>query len=172
MEENNEIINRVASSALITFDLNDYYPEGDRSVIDLKDNLYQGMILKEKDFREFVKNNDWTRYDDHYVAIFCSADAVVPVWAYMLVASKLSLHARKYYFGNQQEMEMFLWRDSLASINASDYQGARLVIKGCGRNPVPEFAFVEAVRILQPYVISIMYGEPCSTVPVYKNVKK
>jgi len=172
MDENNEIINRVASSSLVTFDLNDYYPHGKRAVIDLKDNLHQGLILKEKDFREFVKNNDWSRYDDHYVAICCSADAIVPVWAYMLVASQLSLHARKFYFGNERELEMFLWRDSLSTINPADYQGAKLVIKGCGKNPVPEFAFVEAVRILQPYAISIMYGEPCSTVPIYKNVKR
>lgn len=172
MEDSNEIINRVAASPLVTFDLNDYYPAGTRTIFDLKENLYQGMILREKDFREFVKNHDWTRYNDHYVAITCSADAIVPVWAYMLVASKLSPHAKKYCFGDMRSLEMILWKEGLAMVDLSEFNGAKVVVKGCGKNPVPEFAFVEAVRLLQPHVSSIMYGEPCSTVPVYKSVKR
>jgi hypothetical protein len=169
MEEKNEIINRVASSPLITLDLNDYYPEGERVSFDIKDNLYQGMILKEKDFREFVKRNDWSAFMGKNVAITCSVDAIVPIWAYMIVATRISPYAKHYVFGDLNALEVVLWKESLSVIDPKDHVNAKMVIKGCGKKAVPECAFVEAARILQPYVSSIMYGEPCSTVPIYKK---
>lgn len=169
MEEKYEIINRVALSSLVTLDLNEYYPKGERVLFDLKNCLYQELILKERDFRQFVKSTDWNLYKDKNVAIDCSVDAIVPVWAYMLVASSLAPYARHVVFGNLSVLESFLWKESLSAINPDEYLDAKMVIKGCGKRPVPEFAFVEATRILQPIVSSIMYGEPCSTVPIYKK---
>ena len=167
-----EIINRVASSPLITFDLEDYYPRGERVVYDLKDNLFQEMILREKDFRAFVKEYDWSQYQDQYVALTCSVDAIVPTWAYMLLATKLEPHAKRVIFGSLETLESVLFQEILAQINPADFQDAKVVVKGCGNKPVPAFAYVEITRLLRPYAASIMYGEPCSTVPLYKRSKK
>ena len=167
-----EIINRVANSPLITFDLEDYYPEGDRVVYDIKDNLFQEMILREKDFRTFVKEHDWSQYQDQYVALTCSVDAIVPTWAYMLLATKLEPYARRVVFGSLETLEAVLFQEVLSKINPADFQDAKVVVKGCGNKPVPPFAYVEITRLLRPYATSIMYGEPCSTVPLYKKPKK
>lgn len=170
--EKDVIVNRVASSPLVTIDLEEYFPEGESVVYDLRYNLYQEMILREKEFREFVKTHDWTFYQNKNVAICCTTDAIVPMWAYMLVASKLSPYAKNYIFGDLKLLESVLWMEKLKSIKGDDYQNSKVVIKGCGHKPIPEFAYVEVVKILQPHVASIMFGEPCSTVPVYKKTIK
>jgi hypothetical protein len=164
-----QIINKVAQSGLITFNLEDYYDKNERVVFDIKECLYMGLILREKDFREFIKTNNWEQYRDKNVAITCSADAIVPTWAYMLIASKLSGIANYYFFGDLNNLENSLFQKALSDIDVEYYRDKKLVIKGCGNLPVPINAYVEISRLLLPVVNSIMYGEPCSTVPVYKR---
>jgi hypothetical protein len=164
----NEIINKVANSGLITIDLEEFYPKGERVLFDLKPLLFQELILKEKDFREFIKEHDWAGYKDKMVAITCTADAIVPTWVFMLVSIALEPFAKKIIFGNLATLEAILFSEVLKAINYADYQDKRIVIKGCGNLPVSTNAYVELVRGLKPFAKSIMYGEPCSTVPLYK----
>ena len=164
-----EIINRVAKSPLITFDLADYYHKGERVVYDLKDNLFQGMILREKDFRAFVKENDWAAYEGKNVALTCSVDAIVPVWAYMLLTLKLEPYANMVVFGTLEELEGALFRQALSKVEVNQFQDRMVVVKGCGDLPIPAAAYVEISRLLRPVARSVMYGEPCSTVPLYKK---
>ena len=166
-----EIINRVANSGLITLDLGEMYPEGERVLFDIKDLLFQGLILREKDFREFISKNDWSVYKGKYVAVTCSADAIIPDWSWMLLASALQPFAKKIVFGDLEKLETVLFDEILSSLNVEQYRDQRIVVKGCGDKPVPKTAYIEVVRKLQPLVKSIMYGEPCSTVPVYKRPK-
>ncbi|MES2138137.1 MAG: DUF2480 family protein [Bacteroidota bacterium] len=166
-----EIINKVALSGIITIDLEEFYPQGERVLFDIKDLLFQGLILREKDFREFVKNEDWTKYKNKYVALICSADAIVPTWAYMLLATQLEPYVKKVVFGNLEILETILYNEILGKLNINDYKDARIVIKGCGNLPVPKAAYVEISRLLRPIAKSIMYGEACSTVPLYKQAK-
>ena len=126
------------------------------------------MILKEKDFRAFVKEHDWTQYQDKNVAIVCSADAIVPTWAYMILASRMQPYAHLVVFGNLDSLEQALFQEALSKINIEVYKGSKVVVKGCGHIPIPTFAYVEISRLLTPVVVSLMFGEPCSTVPVYK----
>ena len=163
------IINKVINSGLVTFDLEDLYDQGERIVYDLKDNLFMGMILKEKDFREFLKNHDWSPYTGKNVAIICSEDVIIPTWAYMLLTLKLQPFANTVVLGNLEELESKLFYDALRKVNIAEYSGARVVVKGCSKVPVPAAAYVEITRILQPVVQSLMFGEPCSTVPLYKK---
>lgn len=163
------IINKVANSGLITLDLEQYYHSGERVVYDIAGNLFHGLILKEKDFREFLKQHDWRQYQDKNVAIICSADAIVPTWAYMLLAAQLESYAHLFVFGNLEMLESVIFQQALSKINIDEYKDNRVVIKGCSNVPVPVYAYVEIVRLLKPHVRSIMYGEPCSTVPVYKK---
>ena len=163
------IINKVASSGLISFDLEELYHKGERVVYDLKDNLFMGMILKEKDFREFLKNHDWSQYEGKNVAVICSEDAVIPTWAYMLLTLKLQDFANCIVFGDLKALEDKLFYEALAKINPEEYRGAKVVIKGCSKVPVPTGAYVEITRLFKPYVQSLMFGEPCSTVPLYKK---
>lgn len=163
-----EIINRVANSSLINFDLEEFYDKNERILFDIKDNLFNGFVLKEKDFRTFVKENDWTKYQDKNVAIICSVDAIVPTWAYMLLVSAIEPFAKNVIFGSLYNLEQFLFQKALTQIDLKDFEGERIIIKGCGRYPVPEFAYVEITRLLKPVVKSIMYGEACSAVPVFK----
>ncbi len=165
------IINRVAKSGLVTLDLEDYYHKGERVLYDLKDNLYMGLILKEKDFRDFLKTHDWTQYTGKNVAITCTEDAIIPTWAYMLLTIHLQPYANTVVFGNLEALEDKLFYDALATINPTDYIGARVVIKGCSKFPVPTSAYVEITRLLQPHVQTLLFGEPCSTVPLYKKSK-
>ena len=165
----NDIINKVSQSGLITIDLEEYYPEGERVSFDIKDLLFQGLILREKDFREYINNEDWTKYKDKYVAIICSTDAVVPTWAYMLLAIQLEPIAKKIVFGDLEMLEANIYNEILSKIKVEEYKDARIVIKGCGKLPVPKSAYVEITRLLRPLAKSIMYGEPCSTVPLYKK---
>ncbi|MCC6370050.1 MAG: DUF2480 family protein [Bacteroidia bacterium] len=163
-----EIINKVAGSGIVSIDLEDFYVNGERVVFDIEPHLFNGLILREKDFREFIKTNDWSIYKDKIVGITCSADAIVPTWAYMLLALALEPHTQKIFFAPLQEIESLLFAEKLAQINPLDYKDCRVVIKGCGSKPVPLNAFVKLSALLKPYVKSIMYGEPCSTVPLYK----
>lgn len=168
----NEIVNRVTQSTLELFDLEDYYPEGKRMLFDVKDFLHEGIILKEKDFRHQIENHDWKQYQDAFVAIDCSEDAIVPVWAFMLVASKLNTYAKKVYKGNLQALESALFQEILATINFSYLKDKSVIIKGCSKKLVPESAYITAVEKIQPFAKSIMYGEACSAVPIYKLKKK
>ncbi len=164
-----EFINKVAESGLITLDLEAYYPKGETMVFDLKGFLFMELILKEKDFREKLKTHDWEQYRDKFVAIVCSADAIIPVWAYMLVAAQLQPVAQEVVLGDEKELHKKIFLDRIAAINADDYLDKRVVVKGCGELPIGEFAYLEITKKLRPVAKSIMYGEPCSTVPVYKK---
>lgn len=164
-----EIVNKVASSGLVSINLEELYEPGERILFDLKPFLFQEMVLKEKEFREKVKAQDWTAYRDKLVGIVCSADAIVPTWAYMLVALELQPYAKRVFFAGLSEMELLLFKEKLQGLNPENYRGARVVIKGCSDKPVPLNAFVELSALLRPYAKSIMYGEPCSTVPLFKS---
>lgn len=163
-----EIINKVANSGLITIDLEEFYPKGDRVLFDIKPLLFHELILKEKDFREFIKQHDWSQYKDKLVAITCTADAIIPTWAFMLVSIALEPFAKKIVFGNLETLEAIIFNEALLAIVYEDYKDKRVVIKGCSNLPVSTNAYVELVRGLRPFAKSIMYGEPCSTVPLYK----
>jgi hypothetical protein len=167
-----EIVNRVASSPLITVDLKDYIPKGERVEYDLKHDLYQGMILKEKEFRSSIRDRDWSEYKGKHVAVHCSEDSIIPKWAYMLLASKLAPFASTIFFGNLDQLENELLIGSIKKINAQNFKDKKLVVKGCGDKELSEAAFMEIVVLFQPVAASIMYGEPCSTVPVYKKQRK
>ena len=172
MEEKDIIVNRVANSGLITLDLEDFLDKKERVIYDVKENLYEGLILKEKDFRSFIKQHDWEQYKDKNVALICSVDAIVPTWAYMLITSKLEPHASMVVFGGEEDLEKALVNNAFENVDFSEFQDARVVIKGCADLKVPEYMFVETTRRLRPYAASIMYGEPCSTVPIYKKPRR
>jgi hypothetical protein len=167
MEDN--VINKVAQSGIININLETFYPQGVRVLFDIKALLYEDLILKEKDFREFVKNEDWSAYQDKYVALICSEDAIVPTWAYMLLAAHLTPFAKKVVFGDLETLETVLYHELLNKLPINTYKDARVVIKGCSDLPVPVAAFVEITRLLRPVTKSIMYGEACSMVPLYKQ---
>lgn len=164
-----EIVNKVAQSGLITIDLEDLYPKGERILFDIKDWLFMQMILKEKDFREKIATHNWEQYRDKYVAITCSADAIIPTWAFMLLAVQLQPLAKKVVYGNLENLENIVFNETLNSLDIEQYKDGRIIIKGCGKLPVPKYAYVELTRLLKPVAKSIMYGEPCSTVPLYKR---
>jgi hypothetical protein len=164
-----EFVNKVSESGIITLDLEDFYPKEETAVFNMKDHLFMGLILKEKDFREVMKNLDLSPYKDKNIALTCSADAVIPVWAYMLVASYLQPVAKEIVFGDAEFLHKTLFLKNIAKINTEDYKDQRVVIKGCGELPISETAYVAITNLLRPVVKSIMYGEPCSTVPVYKK---
>jgi hypothetical protein len=164
-----EIINRITTSALVTLDLEEYYTPGERVILDINPWLFQELILKEKDFREHIKSHNWIQYEGKLVAIICSADAIVPTWAYMLVANKLSGVAKSFVFGDLNVLEFSLFKEKIDGIDLEEYKDQRVVVKGCSKKPVPVSAYVYLTEKLTPIVKSIMYGEPCSTVPVYKR---
>jgi len=167
-----EIINRVASSPLITINLEEYLPKEIIMPLDIKDLLYEGMILREKDFRTYAKENEWSKYHDAYVALYCSTDAIIPKWAYMILVSKLLPHARSIYYGTPDELEKELTLQRIRNMDPENYRDKKIVIKGCGDKEISEAAFMQIVVHVQPLAASIMYGEPCSTVPVYKKPRK
>jgi hypothetical protein len=171
MSGEEQIINKVANSALITFNLEDYYESGDRILLDIKDQLYEGLLLREKDFRDFIKNHNWAYYENKLVAVTCSTDAIVPTWAYMLLAVALQPFAKRVIFGSLQELEIENYRNALAKIQWSAFKDAKVVIKGCSKVDVPVAIYVEVVNLLKPYAGSLMFGEPCSTVPLFKKSK-
>jgi hypothetical protein len=164
-----EIINRVKASPLVVFDLEELYPAGERILFDLKPLLFQELVLKEKDFREFIRAHDWSQYQNKHVAIFCTADAVVPTWAYMLISLSLQPHAASIMFGTLTDLENYLFEKALAKVDVEKYCQAKLVIKGCSKINVPVNAYVRIASLLRPVAASIMFGEPCSTVPLFKS---
>lgn len=165
-------VNKVADSGLITLDLENYYPKGEVIVFDLKDYLYREMILKEKEFRESLKSLDLEKFRGKNVAVICSVEAIIPVWAFMLIASYLQPVAKELVLGNEQELLRTVFLKNIANLNIEEFRDQRIVVKGCGDVPIGEFAYMEVTKVLQPIVKSIMYGEPCSTVPIYKRPAK
>jgi len=162
-------INKVADSGLITLDLEKWYPREETAVFDIKDYLFMGMILKEKDFREALKAKDWTIYQDKNVALTCSVDAIIPVWAYMLVAANLQPFANEIVMGDEKELHKTIFLKNLSAIDVQEFDDKRVVIKGCGETPIADYVYMEITKLLRPVAKSIMYGEPCSTVPVFKK---
>ncbi|MBD1394055.1 DUF2480 family protein [Mucilaginibacter glaciei] len=169
MEIQENIINKVAQSGLVTLDPAQFYAPGERVLYDIKDNLFHGLMLREKDFREFVKGHNWAQYQGKNVGLYCSADAIVPAWAYMLLANRLAPYAREVVFGDADVLETVLYVKEMARLDVEQYRDQRLVIKGCGDIPVPVSAYVELTQRLTPVAKSLMFGEPCSTVPIYKR---
>ena len=166
-----EIVNRVQKSALVTIDLEEFYHPGSRVLFDLSDLLYEGLILREKDFRAFVKTHDWEQYKDKNVALHCSTDAIVPVWAYMLLTTALSPHAHMVVEGDLRDLEVALYHRAFSKLDLAAYEGAKVVIKGCSSRQIPPQVYVEVTALLMPHVERMMYGEPCSPVPIYKSSK-
>ena len=164
-----EIVNRIANSPIITFKLEDYSPQGERVLLDIKDQLFHGMILREKDFRTWVKDHDWSQYTDKHVAITCSVDTIIQVWAYMLLETRLHPYAATVVFGDLDDLEIALWQNFLDSHDFSQYSDRPVVIKGCSDIKIPVSIYVETTRRLMPYAKKLSYGEPCSTVPLYKK---
>ncbi|TYB78920.1 DUF2480 family protein [Bizionia myxarmorum] len=165
----NEIINRVANSKLAVLDLEDYYPKGPRMLLDIKDWLMEGIVLREKDFREYVKNHDWQQYQDAYVTIHCSTDAIVPAWAYMLITISLESIAKKSILGDLDMLETALYQDIISNLDISEYQDKPVIVKGCAKKPVPVNAYLMITEKLKPIAKSIMFGEACSSVPLFKR---
>ena len=163
------IVNKVAQSGLLTLDLEEFYPSDDIATFDVKYYLFMELILKEKEYRETLKNMDWSIYQNKTVAITCSADAIIPLWAYMLAVTYLQPFAKDILFGTSEEVLQTLYLKNLGQIDAKEYEDKRVVIKGCGDKKIPEAAFVEITKKLRPFAKSIMYGEPCSTVPIFKR---
>jgi hypothetical protein len=163
------LVNKVAKSGLITLDLENFFPEEEIAEFDIKDYLFMELILKEKDFRAALKEHDWEQYQGKNLVVYCSTDAIVPVWACMLVTVYATPFANTIFQGTKEEFYKNAFQKALSELKDSDYEGKRVVIKGCSNKPVPPSAYVELTRKLQPYAQSIMYGEPCSTVPIFKR---
>lgn len=163
------IVNKVAQSGLLTLDLEEFYPSDDIATFDVKDYLFMELILKEKEYRDTLKNNNWSIYQNKVVAITCSTDAIIPLWAYMLAATYLQPFAKDIMFGTEEEVFKTLFVKNLNQIDAKEFEDKRMVVKGCGDKAIPEIAFVEITKMLRPFAKSIMYGEPCSTVPIFKR---
>ncbi len=164
-----EIINRVANSKLLTFDLEEIYPKGERVAFDISGWLLEGIVLRESEFREKAKKQDWAQYQDKYVALFCSTDAIVPGWAYLLLSLHLAPLAKKVTVGSLDELESILFAELLQNIDISEYIDKPVIIKGCAHKPIPQNAYVLLAQKLQPVAKSIMYGEACSSVPLFKR---
>ncbi len=165
------LVNRVANSGIITLDLEQWYPSDELVHFDIKDYLFQGLILKEKDFRTALKELDWSDYQDKILLVYCSADAIVPSWAYMLIASYATKFAKDVVQASSSEYLNLYYREHIAALDLDSYEDKRVVIKGCSKKDVPVGAYLELTKVLQPRVKSLMFGEPCSTVPVYKKPK-
>ncbi len=167
----NDIVNRVAQSKLEVIDLEDFYPEGKRVLFDIKDWLFQGLVLREKEFRQFVKTHDWKQYQDQYVALTCSSDAIIPAWAFMLITIELTGIAKKTITGDLISLETSIYQDIIKGIDTNPYKGKPIIIKGCSNKPVPDNAYNMLSEHLKPVASSIMYGEACSAVPLFKAKK-
>ncbi len=164
-----EIVNRVANSKLKTIDLEDFYPSGKRVLFDISDWLYEGLLLKEKDFRAQAQNYDWQQHRDNYVALTCSTEAIIPSWAYLLITSYLHPYAKKIAVGNLELLETLIFQEIIHEIDIAEYKDLPVIIKGCTNKPIPESAYVLLISKLQSQVKSLMYGEACSFVPIIKN---
>jgi hypothetical protein len=166
-----EIINRVANSKLVTIDLEDYYPDGKRMLLDIKDWLLEGLVLREKDFREQASEHNWEQYKNSFVALYCSTDAIVPAWAYMLLSTYLEPYAIKTVIGDLNTLETSIYQDIISELDVSEFQDKPLIVKGCSNKPIPDNAYIQLTTKLKPIAKSIMYGEACSSVPLYKKPK-
>lgn len=166
-----EIINRVAKSPIKTIDLEEIYPAGARILFDIKDWLYEGIILREKEFRDHVSQHDWSQYQNQFVALTCSEDAIIPSWAFLLVSSELAPYAKKVVVGTLDTLETSIFQELISDLNIEEFRNKPVIIKGCADKPIPPSAFTFLIQKLQPVVKSIMYGEACSTVPLYKMKK-
>jgi len=164
-----EIINRVASSNLMTIDLEDFYPQGERVVLDIKNWLYEGFVLREKEYRTYVEEHDWTLYKGKFVAVDCSIDAIIPGWAYMLITAKLQPYAKFTVQGNLEQLETSLYQTVINGLDVSIYKDKPVIIKGCSNKPVPSNAYLWITSKLIPIAKRVMYGEACSSVPLYKR---
>lgn len=170
MAEQEQLVNKVAKSGLITLDLVNYLPSSEIVDFDLKDYLVQGVALMEKPFRESMKEIDWSKFEGKHVALHCSADAIIPMWAYMLVTSYLQPYTDSIHYGDEESTREKLFTDNIRQqIDPEDYEGCKIVVKGCGDKTIPATAYIEVTKLLQPVVKVLMYGEPCSTVPIYKQ---
>ncbi|GGB76987.1 hypothetical protein GCM10007424_16250 [Flavobacterium suaedae] len=169
MEQEKEIVNRVANSVLQVFDLEDYYQEGERVALDISQWLLEGFVLREKDFRQALKDYNWEQYQDKFVALHCSTDAIVPAWAYMLVTIYLQPYAKLIVQGTINDIDIQLYQQTLQKLDYTQYADKPVIVKGCSRKPVPEQAYVMAVNKLMPVAKSLMFGEACSSVPLYKK---
>jgi len=164
-----EIINRVANSKLVTINLEDYYPQGKRILFDIKDWLFEGFVLREKDFRDQVKQFNWSQFKDNYVALTCSSDAIIPAWAFILLSIHLEPFSKKTVIGNLELLETSIYQDVLNTLDISGFSNKPIIIKGCAKKPVPQNAYIMLANKLKPIAHSIMYGEACSSVPLYKK---
>lgn len=164
-----EIVNRVANSPLVTIDLEDYYPQGERILFDIKDWLFEGIVLREKDFRNHISAHNWSQYQNSYVALTCSSDAIVPAWAFMLLSIHLQPYAKQVVIGNLEQLETSIYQNIIEQLDLSGFKDKPIIIKGCSKKPVPQNAYIMLANKLKPVAKSIMYGEACSSVPLYKN---
>ncbi len=164
-----EIVNRVANSKLKTIDLEEFYPQGKRAIIDIKQWLFQDIILKESEFRAFLADYDWTLYQNNYVALTCSSDAIIPSWAFMLIATYVTPYAKKVVVGDLKALESSIFQDIINAIEIEEYKDRPVIIKGCSSKPIPETTYTQLVERLQPIASSILFGEACSTVPLFKK---
>lgn len=171
MQQAGIIVNKVAQSGLITFDLETLLPDKKFKVLDMKDYMFQGLILREKDFRAFVKEHPWSQYQDQYLAITCSTDAIVPTWAYMLLANRLEPYALEVIFGDLDRLKSVVLRKAIDQLDLSQFEQAKMLIKGCSNERIPEDAYIYLTRKLSGVANSIMYGEACSSVPIFKRKK-
>lgn len=167
MEE--EIINRIAQSKLVTLDLEDFYPKGERILLDISKWLYEGLILREKEFRAYLENEDWNQYQDSFIALSCSSDAIIPGWAYMLITTKLQPYAKRVVVGNLELLETSIFQEIVSNINVTPFEQKSVIIKGCSKESIPPNAYLWLTAKIQPVVKSIMYGEACSSVPLFKK---
>lgn len=166
-----EIINRVANSKLVTIDLEEFYPIGERISFDIKNWLFEGHILKEKDFRAYVKEHDWSKYKDSFVALHCTSDAIIPSWAYLLLTVNLAPYTNRIVVGNLEQIEIILFTEIINKLDTSFFKDKLILVKGCSKKPIPETAYVQLIQKLIPVASAIMYGEACSNVPLYKKPK-
>lgn len=168
-EDTEPILNRVAQSKLVTFDLEDFYPEGKRIALDIKDWLYEGLILREKDFRIQADNHNWQQYDGAYVGMFCSTNAIIPAWAYMLISTRLQPYVKQAIIGDLEQLESAVYLSIIEKIDLTPFKDKPVIIKGCSHKPVPQNAYLWAASKIQEVAKSVMYGEACSSVPLYKR---
>ena len=166
-----EIVNRVSNSKLVVIDLEDYYPSGQRVLIDIKDWLFEGLVLREKEFRQQLDNHDWHQYNNSFVAIYCSSEAIVPAWAFMLLTIKLEPFCKKIILGDLEQLETVIYQDIINSLDVTDFKDKSIIIKGCSKKPVPKNAYMMLTQKITPLAKSVMYGEACSSVPLYKRGK-
>lgn len=166
-----EIINKVANSKLVTIDLEDYYPKGPRVLFDIKQWLFQESVLREKDFRASIEAFDWSVYKDSYIALTCSVDAIIPSWAYILITTKVAPYAKKVVVGDLQTLETILYQEIISNFDTDQVKDKPVIIKGCANKPIPPSAYTSLVSKIMPVATSVMYGEACSTVPLYKKRK-